>query len=228
MRRTPLLDGSDLVPGLALKAELFQSTGSFKVRGVTNRLAALSADERRHGVAGASAGNHAIALAWGAAREGLACTVFSWSAASPFKLDRARSLGAQVDIEADDPARRVRPSRGAPRDDGRGARPPVRRPAGDRRPGHGRARDPRGRARRRRRRRPGRRRRARRGDRDRGRTARRARGRGRAGRLGGAPAGARGRGAGRRRAADDRERPRRAVHGPQRARRHVARPAWRS
>jgi threonine dehydratase len=103
VRRTPLLDGSDLVPGLALKAELFQSTGSFKVRGVTNRLAALSADERRHGVAGASAGNHAIALAWGAARESLACTVFSWSAASPFKLDRARSLGAQVDTGADDP-----------------------------------------------------------------------------------------------------------------------------
>ena len=40
----------------------------------------------------------------GRGAEGLACTVFSWSAASPFKLDRARSLGAQVDTEADDPA----------------------------------------------------------------------------------------------------------------------------
>ncbi|HET8743071.1 MAG TPA: pyridoxal-phosphate dependent enzyme [Gaiella sp.] len=103
-RRTPLLDGSGLAPGLSLKAELLQHTGSFKARGVTNRLAALDPEERRRGVAGASAGNHAIALAWGAAAEGLDCTVFSWSAASPFKLERARALGARVDVEADDPA----------------------------------------------------------------------------------------------------------------------------
>ena len=104
VRRTPLLDGSDLAPGLRLKAELFQHTGSFKARGVTNRLAGMGGEERRHGVAGASAGNHAIALAWGAAREGLECVVFSWPAASRFKLDRARGLGARIDVEASDPA----------------------------------------------------------------------------------------------------------------------------
>jgi threonine dehydratase len=103
-RRTPLLDGSAIAPGLALKAELLQHTGSFKVRGVVNRLAARHPSEREHGVAGASAGNHAIALAWGAAAEGLDCVVFSWRAASPFKLNRARALGATVDVEADDPA----------------------------------------------------------------------------------------------------------------------------
>lgn len=104
VRRTPLLDGSGLLPGLTLKAELFQHTGSFKARGVTNRLAAMSADERERGVAGASAGNHAIALAWGASREGLDSVVFSWRTASTFKLDRARTLGARIDMEADDPA----------------------------------------------------------------------------------------------------------------------------
>lgn len=103
VRRTPLLDGSALAGGLALKAELLQHTGSFKVRGVTNRLAALSDDERGRGVAGASAGNHAIALAWGAAREGIDCVVFTWPGASPFKLDRARTLGARIDAEAADP-----------------------------------------------------------------------------------------------------------------------------
>ena len=72
--------------------------------GVTNRIAALSADERARGVAGASAGNHAIALAWGAAAEGLECVVYSWGAASPFKLDRARALGARIDAEAEDPS----------------------------------------------------------------------------------------------------------------------------
>ncbi len=104
VRRTPLLDASAISPGLQLKAELFQHTGSFKARGVTNRLAALDASERARGVAGASAGNHAIALAWGAAVEKLSCTVFSWAAASPFKLDRARAFGAHVDAQADDPA----------------------------------------------------------------------------------------------------------------------------
>jgi threonine dehydratase len=104
VQRTPLLDGSTLAPGLSLKAELLQHTGSFKVRGVVNRLAALDSAERERGVAGASAGNHAIALAWGAAAEGLECVVFSWTAASPFKLDRARALGAHVDVEAEDPS----------------------------------------------------------------------------------------------------------------------------
>ena len=104
VRRTPLLDGAALWPGLSLKAELFQHTGSFKARGVSNRLAAMSAAERERGVAGASAGNHAIALAWGAAGEGLDCVVFSWAAASTFKLDRARAFGARIDAEADDPS----------------------------------------------------------------------------------------------------------------------------
>jgi threonine dehydratase len=104
VRRTPLLDGSALAPRLALKAELFQHTGSFKARGVSNRLAGMSEGEREHGVTGASAGNHAIALAWGAAGERLECVVFSWAAASTFKLDRARDLGARIDTEADDPS----------------------------------------------------------------------------------------------------------------------------
>ena len=104
VRRTPLLDGSALGPSLRLKAELLQYTGSFKARGVVNRLSALGADERKRGVAGASAGNHAIALAWGAASAGIDCTVFSWPGGSRFKLDRAASLGAVIDVEAGDPA----------------------------------------------------------------------------------------------------------------------------
>ena len=53
-----------------LKAELFQRTGSFKARGALNKLASLSADEKARGVIGISAGNHAQALAWGAAAGG--------------------------------------------------------------------------------------------------------------------------------------------------------------
>lgn len=103
VRRTPLLEADRLAPGLGLKAELLQHTGSFKARGVTNRLAALTADERRRGVVGASAGNHAIALAFGAERESVSCLVCTWASASPYKLARAREHGAQIDASAPDP-----------------------------------------------------------------------------------------------------------------------------
>ncbi len=45
-----------------LKNEHFQRTGSFKLRGATNRLSLLSDDERRRGVVVASSGNHGLAF----------------------------------------------------------------------------------------------------------------------------------------------------------------------
>ena len=104
VRRTPLLDGSDIRAGLGLKAELFQHAGSFKARGVWNRLAGLDTGERSRGVIGISAGNHAAALAWGAAQLKVDCTVVMWRSASAFKMARARAYGAVLDLEADDPA----------------------------------------------------------------------------------------------------------------------------
>jgi threonine dehydratase len=103
VRRTPLLDAEQLGTGVRLKAELLQHTGSFKARGVTNRLAALGPEERERGVIGVSAGNHAAALAWGAERAGVDCVVVMWASASPYKIARARSFGAHVDLAAADP-----------------------------------------------------------------------------------------------------------------------------
>ena len=85
-----------------LKAELFQKTGSFKARGVLNKLASLSAEEKARGVIGISAGNHAQALAWGAASEGVDCLVVMYASASPAKVAAARGYGAAVDLEAAD------------------------------------------------------------------------------------------------------------------------------
>ena len=59
-----------------LKAELFQRTGSFKPRGMLNKLASLSAEEKARGVATWSAGNAAQGLAHVAALEGARCRVF--------------------------------------------------------------------------------------------------------------------------------------------------------
>jgi threonine dehydratase len=89
---------------ILLKAELFQKTGSFKPRGVLANLAALSAEERARGVISISAGNHAQALAWGAAAEGIDALLVMWQGASEAKIEATRAYGAQVDLEANDPA----------------------------------------------------------------------------------------------------------------------------
>lgn len=103
VHRTPTFTSRTLGAGVALKAELFQKTGSFKVRGVLNKLASLSAEEKARGVIGISAGNHAQALAWGAAAEGIDCLVVMWASASTAKIAATRGYGAVVDLEAADP-----------------------------------------------------------------------------------------------------------------------------
>src|SRR5687768_6145026 len=104
VHRTPTFSSATLGERIWLKAELFQKTGSFKVRGVLNRLASLAPEEKARGVIGISAGNHAQALAWGAAAEGVDCLVVMWRGASTAKLAATRGYGAAVDLEADDPA----------------------------------------------------------------------------------------------------------------------------
>jgi threonine dehydratase len=89
--------------GVRLKAELFQRTGSFKPRGVLTNLASLDADEKAHGVIGISAGNHAAALAYGAALEGISALVVMWQGASEPKIEATRAYGAEVDLAATGP-----------------------------------------------------------------------------------------------------------------------------
>ena len=85
-----------------LKAELFQKTGSFKPRGVLTKLAALGPDERARGVITWSAGNHAQAVGWAAASQGIDCLVVMSAGAIPQKVDATRGYGATVDLEAPD------------------------------------------------------------------------------------------------------------------------------
>src|ERR1051326_4274512 len=86
-----------------LKAELFQRTGSFKPRGVLNKLASLSPEEKARGVIGISAGNHAPALPYPSALEGVDALVVMWQGASEQKLEATRNYGATVDLRATDP-----------------------------------------------------------------------------------------------------------------------------
>jgi threonine dehydratase len=103
LHRTPLLSCRTLGPDAFLKAELLQRTGSFKPRGVLTKLASLSPEEKARGVIAISAGNHAQAVAWGAAQEGLDALVVMWRGASEAKLAATRDYGAAVDLESADP-----------------------------------------------------------------------------------------------------------------------------
>jgi threonine dehydratase len=108
LHRTPTFSSAalDELTGahVFLKAELFQRTGSFKPRGVLNSLASLSPDERGRGVIAISAGNHAQAVAYAAAGEGLDALVVMWQGASEQKIAATRAYGAAVDLEATSPA----------------------------------------------------------------------------------------------------------------------------
>ena len=103
VRRTPILSSRTLGPDVFLKAELLQRTGSFKPRGVLTKLASLDEDEKARGVIGISAGNHAQAVAWAAAEEGLDALVVMWRGASEAKIAATRGYGAAVDLEAGGP-----------------------------------------------------------------------------------------------------------------------------
>ena len=106
LHRTPLLSSRTLSEAVGsevhLKAELLQRTGSFKPRGVLNKLATLSDDEKRRGVISISAGNHAQALAYASAVEGIDALVVMWQTASPMKIAAARGYGATIDTQAPD------------------------------------------------------------------------------------------------------------------------------
>src|ERR671936_1149179 len=87
LHRTPMLSSRTLSErvgaDVSFKAELFQRTGSFKPRGVLNKLSTLSDEEKRRGVISISAGNHAQALAYASALEGIDALVVMWQTASP-------------------------------------------------------------------------------------------------------------------------------------------------
>lgn len=81
---------------LHVKAELFQKTGSFKVRGVLNALLSMSEDQRAKGLVAMSAGNHAAALAYAARLLGTTATIVMPAHANPGKIAATESYGGDV------------------------------------------------------------------------------------------------------------------------------------
>jgi threonine dehydratase len=99
-RRTPLetslwlskIAGQDV----CLKLEAWQRTGSFKIRGAYNAVAALDPDRRARGIVTASAGNHGQAVALAAREVGARATIFVPADAPDTKKRRIESFGAKL------------------------------------------------------------------------------------------------------------------------------------
>ena len=104
--RTPVFQARSLgrIAGceLLLKAENLQRTGSFKVRGAANKIAALSSDQKARGVIAASAGNHAQGVALVATNLGIPCAIVMPTGASLPKVEATRGYGATVLLQGDD------------------------------------------------------------------------------------------------------------------------------
>ncbi len=84
------------------KLEYLQRTGSFKERGARNALLLLTAEQKKRGVIAASAGNHALGLAYHAQLLGIPVTVVMPQFAPLTKVSNCRRLGANVVLHGAD------------------------------------------------------------------------------------------------------------------------------
>lgn len=100
IRRTPVVESAgadfDLSFPVAFKLESMQVSGSFKARGAFANL--LLREIPPAGVAAASGGNHGTAVAYAAMRRGVRAKIFVPTVASPLKIERIRSYGADLVI----------------------------------------------------------------------------------------------------------------------------------
>jgi threonine dehydratase len=100
VKHTPLLTSRVLSErtgyDVRLKAELFQRTGSYKIRGPLNKFTFLSDEQKRRGVICSSAGNHAQGVALAAKIHGIRAVVAMAENATPSKIEATKAYGAEV------------------------------------------------------------------------------------------------------------------------------------
>jgi len=94
--RTPLLPLDWQGRRFWVKPECLQQSGSFKLRGASNRLMQLSDAERARGVVAFSSGNHAQGVAMAAQRLGIAATIVMPADAPAVKVEGTRNSGAEI------------------------------------------------------------------------------------------------------------------------------------
>lgn len=103
IKKTPLEQSETLSKYLGtnvwVKMELFQKTGSFKVRGAFNKMLSLSAEERKRGVVAISGGNHAQAIAYASSVLNVDAVVLMPASTPQNYLDATKNYGAMIDLQ---------------------------------------------------------------------------------------------------------------------------------
>lgn len=103
IKRTPLEHSETLSKYLGtnvwVKLELFQKTGSFKVRGAFNKLLSLSAEERKRGVVAISGGNHAQAVAYASSIMDVDAVVLMPESTPQNYIEATKNYGAKIDLQ---------------------------------------------------------------------------------------------------------------------------------
>src|ERR1700683_393817 len=106
VKPTPILTSTTLDRMIGarvlIKPENLQKTGSFKIRGAFNRVAAMTEAEKKCGVVAASAGNHGQARAYAATRAGVKPTIVMPRTAAIAKITATRAYGQEVVLEGAD------------------------------------------------------------------------------------------------------------------------------
>ncbi len=82
-----------------VKYELFQKTGSFKVRGAFNKILDVAESERKNGVVAVSGGNHAQAVAYAARSLGVRAMIVMPESTPDVYVNATREYGAEVDLQ---------------------------------------------------------------------------------------------------------------------------------
>lgn len=102
VRRTPAFESAEISKRLgrrtAIKMEVLQIAGSFKVRGVFNKVLTLTESERSRGLVTVSGGNHAIALARVAATLGIKALILMPKVTPRFNLELTEKFGASIEL----------------------------------------------------------------------------------------------------------------------------------
>lgn len=96
VEHTPLLESEVRGRRVWLKCECLQTGGAFKLRGATNRLLQLTAEERLRGVVAFSSGNHARGVAIAARRLGIRAVIVMPADAPQVKVEGTRAEGAEI------------------------------------------------------------------------------------------------------------------------------------
>lgn len=104
---TPLEPVPELLPGhnghIFFKLENLQQTGSFKLRGATNKILSLDREQAARGVIAASNGNHGLGVAAASKRARIAAEVYVSAHVSPSKARRIEEYGVSIRRVGEDP-----------------------------------------------------------------------------------------------------------------------------